>query len=114
MAITKAELVEILCEKTLFTRHESAELLEQVFAIMKEILEKGEKIKISGFGNFIVREKRLRKGRNPKTGKELAISARQVLTFKPSLVLRKAVNQGALSSSQFGVSEEGSNEIENL
>lgn len=114
MAITKAEIVEILCEKTLFTRHESAELLEQVFAIMKETLEKGEKIKISGFGNFIVREKRPRQGRNLKTGEEITIMARRVLKFKPSTALRKVVNQKALASSQFGVSEEGSNEIENL
>ena len=97
MAMTKAELVEIICEKTLFTRHESAEFLEQVFAIMKETLEKGEKVKISGFGNFVVREKKPRKGRNPKTGVELAISARRVLTFKPSLLLRKVVNKGASS-----------------
>jgi integration host factor subunit alpha len=62
MAMTKAELVEIVCEKTGFARHESAEFLEKVFAIMKETLEKGEKIKISGFGNFVVREKKPRKG----------------------------------------------------
>ena len=111
MAITKAELVEIVCEKTGFTRNESVEFLEQVFAIMKETLEKGEKIKISGFGNFVVREKKPRKGRNPKTGVELTITARRVLTFKPSLSLRKAVNQRASSSSPFGASEEGSNEI---
>jgi integration host factor subunit alpha len=81
---------------------------------MKETLEKGEKIKISGFGNFIVREKKPRKGRNPKTGLELTISARRVLTFKPSRLLRKAVNQGASPSSKFGISEEGSNEIDDL
>ena len=114
MAMTKAELVEIVCEKTGFARHEAAEFLEKVFAIMKETLEKGEKIKISGFGNFVVREKKPRKGRSPKTGVELTISARRVLTFKPSLGLRKAVNKGTPSSSKFGVSEEGSNEIGNL
>ena len=94
MAMTKAELVEIICEKTLFSRHESVDLLEQVFAIMKETLEKGEKITISGFGNFIVRGKRARKGRNPQTGGELMISGRRVLTFKPSSKLRKALNKG--------------------
>jgi len=114
MAMTKAELVEIICEKTLFTRHESAEFLEKVFAIMKETLEKGEKIKISGFGNFVVRQKRSRKGRNPQTGEEMAISARQVLTFKPSYLLRKIVNKGISSSAQFKASEESSNEITNL
>jgi len=59
---------------------------------IEAINENGEKIKISGFGNFIVREKRSRKGRNPQTGEEIQISARRVLTFKPSQVLRKALN----------------------
>ena len=110
MAMTKAELVEIVCEKTGFPRHEAAEFLEKVFAIMKETLEKGEKIKISGFGNFVVREKKLRKGRNPQTGEEMAISARRVLTFKPSLVLRKIVNKGKSSSAQIEAPAESSNE----
>lgn len=114
MAMTKAELIEILCEKTGFTRHESAEFLEQVLAIMKETLERGEKVKISGFGNFVVRQKRLRKGRNPQTGEEMAISARRVLTFKPSYLLRKIVNKGTSSSAQFEAPEESSSEITNL
>ena len=114
MAMTKAELVESVCEKTGFTRHDSVEFLEQVFAIMKETLEKGEKIKISGFGNFIVRQKRSRKGRNPKTGEEIAISARRVLTFKPSYLLRKIVSRGTSSSAQFEAPEESSNENTNL
>ncbi len=113
MAMTKAGLVEIICEKTGFTRHDSVECLEQVFAIMKETLEKGEKIKISGFGNFVVRQKRSRKGRNPKTGEEIEISARRVLTFKPSYLLRKIVNKETSSSAQFGVPEDSSNEIKN-
>jgi integration host factor subunit alpha len=114
MAMTKAELVEILSEKTGVTRNESVEFLEQVFAIMKETLEKGETVKISGFGNFVVREKKPRKGRNPQTGGEMVISARRVLTFKPSVILRKAVNRGGSSSPPFGAPEEGSDEIENL
>ncbi len=114
MTMTKAELIEIIREKTGFTRNESVKFLEQVFALMKETLAKGEKVKISGFGNFIVREKRLRKGRNPQTGGEMMISARRVLIFKPSQVLRKAVNRGASSSSPFGALEEGSNEIKDL
>jgi integration host factor subunit alpha len=114
MSLTKAELVDIICEKAGVTRNDSAQFLEQVFAIMKETLEKGEAVKISGFGNFLVREKKPRKGRNPQTGLGLTISARRVLTFKPSHVLRKAVNQEASSSSPLGASEEGSDEIENL
>ena len=61
-----------------------------VFDTMKETLEKGEKIKISGFGNFVVRQKRPRIGRNPQTGEEIEISARRVLTFRPSQVLKSA------------------------
>jgi len=114
MALTKAERVEIICEKTGVMRHQSAEFLKQVFAIRKETLGKEEKVKISGLGNFVVREKKPRKGRNPKAGIELTISARRGLTFKPSLVLRKAVNQEGLPSSKFGVLEDSSNEIKDL
>jgi integration host factor subunit alpha len=69
--------------------------LEQAFEILKETLERGETIKVSGFGNFIVREKRPRKGRNPKTAEEIAITARRVLKFKPSQKLRKLLNRGS-------------------
>jgi len=93
MSMTKAELVAIIGAKTLFTRQESEGFVEKVFEIVKETLEKGETVKISGFGNFVVREKRSRKGRNPKTGEAMLISARRVLTFKPSAALRKAVNK---------------------
>ena len=90
--MTKADIVETIYEKVGFSRKESAEIVDLVFDLIKETLENGEKIKISGFGNFIVREKRSRKGRNPQTGDEIQISARRVLTFKPSQVLRKALN----------------------
>ncbi len=90
--MTKAEIVETIYEKVGFSRKESAEIVDLVFDLIKETLENGEKIKISGFGNFIIREKRSRKGRNPQTGEEIQISARRVLTFKPSQVLRKALN----------------------
>jgi len=90
--MTKADLVETIYEKIGFSRKESAEIVDLVFDLMKETLESGEKIKISGFGNFMVRQKRSRKGRNPQTGSEIQITARRVLTFKPSQVLRKALN----------------------
>jgi len=93
MAITKAEIVQFVCEKTGLSRQESAGIVDQLFELLKETLEKGERIKISGFGNFIVREKRPRRGRNPQTGEEMMISARRVLTFKPSPVLRKALSR---------------------
>ena len=93
MAVTKAELVSIVSENCSFSRQESVQIVDQVFQILKETLERGEKVKLSGFGNFIAREKRPRKGRNPQTGGDLMISGRRVLTFKPSSILRKAVNQ---------------------
>jgi len=93
MTMTKADMVKIICEKMGWALKESTEIVEQVFDIMKETLEGGEKIKISGFGNFVVRQKRPRKGRNPKTGEEVIISGRKVVTFKPSNVLRKALNK---------------------
>jgi len=93
MTMTKADMVKIICEKMGWALKESTEIVEPVFDIMKETLENGEKIKISGFGNFVVRQKRPRKGRNPKTGEEVVISGRKVVTFKPSNVLRKALNK---------------------
>ena len=90
--MTKADLVETIYEKIGFSRKESAEIVDLVFDLMKETLESGQKIKISGFGNFLVRQKRSRKGRNPQTGSEIQITARRVLTFKPRQVLRKALN----------------------
>lgn len=89
--MTKADLVNAIYERVGFSKKESARIVELVFDIIKETLEKGEKIKISGFGNFLVREKRSRIGRNPQTGEEIEISARRVLTFKPSQVLRSAL-----------------------
>ena len=90
--MTKAEIVEQIYERVGFSKKESAELVERVFQIIKETLANGEKVKISGFGNFVVREKNARKGRNPKTGEEIRLEARRVLTFKPSQVLKNALN----------------------
>ena len=91
--MTKADLGKIICEKMSFALQKSTEIVDQVFDILKETLEGGEKIKISGFGNFVVRQKRPRKGRNPQTGEEITVSGRKVVTFKPSPVLRKALNK---------------------
>jgi len=91
--MTKAEIVETVYEKVGgFSKKEAADIIEIVFDIIKETLESGEKIKISGFGNFVVRDKKARIGRNPQTGDEITISARRVLTFKPSQVLKNALN----------------------
>ncbi len=92
--MTKADIIEGVYEKVGFSKKESAEIVELVFDTLKETLERGDKIKISGFGNFQVRYKKARVGRNPQTGKEIEISARRVLTFRPSQVLKAALNNG--------------------
>jgi integration host factor subunit alpha len=90
--MTKAEIVQKVFEKVGYPKRESVELVELVFETMKERLEAGEKLKIAGFGNFTVKQKADRRGRNPKTGEALTIRARRVLTFKPSVVLKSAIN----------------------
>jgi integration host factor subunit alpha len=69
------------------------EMIEAVFSIMKSTLETGETLKISGFGSFVVKQKNDRRGRNPQTGEAITIEARRILTFKPSTVLRDAINK---------------------
>jgi len=90
--MTKIDIIQDVYERLGLSKKESARVVESVFDIIKDKLAKGEKIKISGFGNFVVKEKKSRRGRNPQTGDEIAISARRVLTFKSSQVLRKALN----------------------
>jgi integration host factor subunit alpha len=92
--MTKAEIVQALYSKVGgFSRKESAELVDLVFEMMKETLGRGEKIKVSGFGNFVLRDKRQRPGRNPQTGKPISITERRVLTFKASQILKQVLNQ---------------------
>ncbi|NJN40178.1 MAG: integration host factor subunit alpha, partial [Gammaproteobacteria bacterium] len=76
--MTKAEIVEQIYERVGFSKKEAAELVEKVFEIIKETLADGEKVKISGFGNFVVRHKNARKGRNPQTGQEILLDERKV------------------------------------
>jgi integration host factor subunit alpha len=90
--MTKADIVERIYEKVGFSKKEATDVVESIFEIIKGHLEQGEKIKISGFGNFVLNTKRPRKGRNPQTGEEIVISGRRVLSFKPSPVLKKAIN----------------------
>lgn len=90
--MTKADIVEKIYEKVGFSKKESAELVETVFDLIKSTLEEGDKIKIAGFGNFVVKEKSDRRGRNPQTGEEITIVARKILTFKPSQVLKASIN----------------------
>ena len=90
--MTKADIVEKIHTTTGLPKKDSTDMMESVFAIMKESLEAGESIKISGFGSFVVNQKNARRGRNPQTGEAITIEARKVLAFKPSTVLREAIN----------------------
>jgi len=91
--MTKNDIFAKVQNQMELTRRESAELVEAVFAIMKSTLESGENLKIPGFGNFIVKQKEDRLARNPKTGEPVTIEARRVSTFKPSRLLKAAINK---------------------
>ena len=92
MAITKSEIIDLLYEKTGLSKKECASSVEATIDIIKEELGKGNDIKISGFGKWTVNSKKERKGRNPQTGEAIKISARKVVTFKPSAVLKDEIN----------------------
>ncbi|TDJ03880.1 MAG: integration host factor subunit alpha [Deltaproteobacteria bacterium] len=91
MSLTKADIVERVYKEAGFSKKEAADLVDMVFKIIKDTLARGEKVKISGFGNFSIRDKATRLGRNPQTGNAMEISARRVLTFKPSQVLKEDI-----------------------
>ncbi|MBW2598630.1 MAG: integration host factor subunit alpha [Deltaproteobacteria bacterium] len=90
--MTKADIIRNVHERIGISKSDSARLVESVFEIIKETLAGGEDVKISGFGKLNIREKAARRGRNPQTGEEMKISARRVLTFKSSQVLKKVLN----------------------
>ena len=90
--MTKAEIIARIYEKVGFAKKAAANVVEATFDIIKGCLERGEKVKISGFGNFVVNTKHPRKGRNPQTGDEIVIVGRKVLTFKASQILKKSLN----------------------
>lgn len=96
MSMTKADIVERIYKEAGFSKKEAAELVDLVFKVIKDTLAKGEKVKISGFGNFSIRDKATRVGRNPQTGTAMNISARRVLTFKPSQILKEDITEGIL------------------
>ena len=91
--LTKAHIVENLFGQNLFTKGESVKIIENLFELMKESLEKGDDVLISGFGKFCVREKNQRRGRNPQSGEQITLPSRKVVTFKCSGVLREKVNR---------------------
>ena len=91
--MTKADILERIHVTIGVSKKESIELLEAVFSLMKTTLESGESLKISGFGNFVVKQKKDRRGRNPQTGETITIESRRILTFKPSSILKAAINR---------------------
>ena len=91
--MTKAEIVEMVHRNSDLSKNEAAEITETIFETIRQSLERGEGVKLPGFGNFSVREKNARVGRNPKTGKEMKISARKVVSFKPSQILKDRVQK---------------------
>ncbi len=91
MALTKADMAEHLFEELGLNKREAKEMVEMFFEEIRQALEDGRQVKLSGFGNFDLREKRQRPGRNPKTGEEIPISARRVVTFRPGQKLKARV-----------------------
>jgi integration host factor subunit alpha len=91
--LTKAHIVENLFGQNLFTKTESAQIVETLFELIKQSLEEGDDVLISGFGKFSVKEKHQRRGRNPQTGEPVMLDSRKVVTFKCSGVLRDKINR---------------------
>jgi len=90
--ITKSDIINAITEENGFSRKQSIETIETLLEIMKQTLESGEEIMISGFGKFCIKDKAQRRGRNPATGDRLMLKARRVVTFKCSKKLRELVN----------------------
>jgi len=91
--MVKIDIVDKICDKVGFSNKEVAKIVETVFDIIKETLQREDKILVSGFGNFVIRNKRARRGRKPQTGDDIEISPRRILTFKPSEVLKASLNR---------------------
>jgi integration host factor subunit alpha len=100
MALTKADMAARLFDELGLNKREAKEMVEMFFEEIRQSLERGGQVKLSGFGNFDLREKKQRPGRNPKTGKEIPISARRVVTFRPGQKLKARVEAYAGSEQQ--------------
>lgn len=100
MALTKADMAEQLFEELGLNKREAKELVEMFFEEIRNTLESGQQVKLSGFGNFDLRDKSQRPGRNPKTGEEIPITARRVVTFRPGQKLKARVEAYAGSQQQ--------------
>ncbi|PSJ47882.1 integration host factor subunit alpha [Zobellella endophytica] len=95
MALTKADIAEHLFTELGMSKRDAKEMVEAFFEEIRTALEQGEQVKISGFGNFELRNKGERPGRNPKTGEDIPISARRVVTFRPGQKLKARVENAA-------------------
>src|SRR6201997_4909180 len=93
MTLTKAELADLLFEQLGLNKREAKDMVEAFFEVIRDALESGDSVKLSGFGNFQLRDKPQRPGRNPKTGEEIPITARRVVTFHASQKLKALVEQ---------------------
>ena len=93
MTLTKADLVNRICDRSILSKPEAVMVIETLIEIIKKRLESGENVLISSFGKFNIKDKRSRRGRNPHTGEELTLPPRRVVTFRPSGVLRKKINE---------------------
>lgn len=102
----KADIATEVYEKLGIPKKDASDILELMLDSIKGVLQKGETVKIAGFGNFVVRHKRARKGRNPKTGEEIGITPRKVVTFRPSQVFKRYVNDAQSGDGEPGSSEE--------
>ena len=91
--MTKIDIVDNICEKVDFSKQEAAKIVETAFDSIKETLQREDKLVASGFGNFVIRNKRARRGGNVWTGDRIEITPRRILTFKPSPVLKASLNR---------------------
>jgi integration host factor subunit alpha len=94
MTLTKSDIANVVSDRVGNTKKQSSKMLDSLFELIKQSLEDGEDVLISGFGKFTVKEKRERKGRNPQTGEPIKLPARKVVTFKCSGKLRDSINGG--------------------
>ncbi len=99
ITLTKADMVEHLFEELGLNKREAKDLVELFFEEVRDALETGKNVKLSGFGNFMLRDKTQRPGRNPKTGEEIPVTARRVVTFRPGQKLKQRVEEYAGTSS---------------
>ncbi len=89
--MTKADIISEVFDKVGLPKQDAEELVEMILDMIKQTLKEGETVKLSGFGNFVVRKKNARKGRNPKTGQEIEITPRRVVSFRPSMIFKEHV-----------------------